>query len=115
MERKKYMGTYYSTDNVLYKITELIAKGYIEEDIFAVTYEQDNVSMLQGETSVEISGTSTGHWVDRFKMFLSGDEPIFHAFLKIGLTEEETKKYFDEVKRWMRWIAKPKSIDMNNH
>ena len=36
MENKKYIGTFYSINTVLYKITELKAQGYDESDMYAV-------------------------------------------------------------------------------
>lgn len=98
MGRKMFVGTYYEAVNVLYKIQELKSQGYAEDEIYAVTYRQDNVSMLKGKTGGEISGTGAEEWPDRFKVLISGEEPIQHAFKEIGLTDEEAEKHYEDVK-----------------
>lgn len=98
MKQKEFVGTYYSIDTVFHKIIELTSKGYAECDIYAITQEQDNISMLQGRTNIELSSGTESNWIDRFKVFMSGEEPVFHAFTQMGFSEEEARKYYLEVK-----------------
>lgn len=62
-----------------------------------MTQEQDNISMLQGQTGIDLSGGIEDNWVDRFKVFLSGEELVFHAFKQMGFSEEEAQKYYYEI------------------
>jgi len=98
MGKKKYVGTYHSIDNVLYKVTELTAQGYSESDVFAVSREQDNLSILRGQTEIDLIGGHGSTWLDRFKVYVSGDEPVLDALIRMGFSEKESKMYFDEVK-----------------
>ena len=98
MKQKEFVGTYYSIDTVFHKIVELTSQGYAESDIYAITQEQDNISMLQGKTDIDLSGGDEDNWMDRFKVFLSGEEPLFHELKKMGFSEEDAQKYTNEVK-----------------
>jgi len=98
MENKKYIGTFHSVDTVLYKITELKAQGYDESEMYAVTNEEDTISMLQGQTDAELLSTTDESWLDRFKLFLSGEEPILDAFSRMGFSEQQSMGYYNEVK-----------------
>lgn len=97
MRQKEFVGTYYSIDTVVHKIVELTSKGYGEDEIYAITQVQDNISMLQGQTDIELRGGNENNWMDRFKVFVSGEEPVFHAFKQFFFSEEEAQKYYQEV------------------
>ena len=92
------------------------AQGYDESDMYAVTNEEDNISMLRGQTDAELLGTADENWLDRFKLFLGGEEPILNAFSRMGFSEQQSRDYYNEVKNggvalfvkskhWMRWIV----------
>lgn len=98
MRQKKFVGTYHSIDTVFHKVVELTSQGYAESDIYAITQEQDNISMLQGKTEIDLSGGDEANWMDRFKVFMSGEEPLFHELKKMGFSEEDAQKYSHEVK-----------------
>ncbi|HJF33991.1 MAG TPA: general stress protein [Sporosarcina psychrophila] len=98
MENKEYIGTFHSIDTILYKITELKAQGYEESDMYAVTKAEDNISMLRGQTDAELLGASDENWLDRFKLFLSGEEPILNAFSRMGFSEQQSRGYYEDVK-----------------
>ncbi|KAA0966199.1 YsnF/AvaK domain-containing protein [Sporosarcina sp. ANT_H38] len=97
MADKKIVGTFQSETQVLNKIDELKAQGYTENEIYIVTNDADTLSIVRGETDVELRSPE-GNWMDKFLAFLSGDEPVKGAFTKMGFTEEESNRYFDEVK-----------------
>ncbi len=42
MGYKKYIGTFHSIDTLIYKITELTAQGYKDNDMYAVTSNVEN-------------------------------------------------------------------------
>ncbi|HJF33433.1 MAG TPA: YsnF/AvaK domain-containing protein [Sporosarcina psychrophila] len=97
MADKKFVGTFQSETQVLNKIDELKAQGYTEKDIYIVTNDADTLSIVRGETDVDLR-TPEGNWMDKFIAFLSGDEPVKGAFTNMGFTEEESNRYFNEVK-----------------
>jgi len=98
MEKKKFIGTFHSIDTVLYKITEMTAQGYVESDMYVVTNAEDTISMLRGQTEAELLDVTNGNWLSRFKLFLSGEEPILKDFKSMGFSEEQSRDYYNEVK-----------------
>ena len=97
MAEKKFVGTFQSENQVLNKIDELKAQGYEEEDIYVVTNNTDSLTIVRGQTDVDLR-PSDGNWLDRFIAFLSGDEPVRAAFTNMGFIEEESSRYYNEVK-----------------
>ena len=97
MAEKKFVGTFQSENQVLNKIDELKAQGYEEEDIYVVTNNTDSLTIVRRQTDVDLR-PSDGNWLDRFTAFLSGDEPVRAAFTNMGFTEEESSRYYNEVK-----------------
>jgi len=97
MADKKFVGTFQSENQVLNKIDELKAQGHSEEDIYVVTNDAESLSIVRGQTDVDLR-FSEGNWLDRFIAFLSGDEPVRAAFTDMGFTDEESSRYYDEVK-----------------
>lgn len=97
MADKKFVGTFQNETQVLNKIDELKAQGYTENDIYIVTNDADTLSIIRGETDVDLRSPE-GNWMDKFIAFLSGDEPVKGAFTNMGFTDEESNRYFNEVK-----------------
>ena len=97
MVDKRFVGTFQSEHEVLNKIDELKVEGYSEEDIYVVTNNEDSLSIVRGQTDVDLK-SAEGNWFDKFIAFLSGDEPVRAAFNDMGLTEEESSRYYNEVK-----------------
>jgi len=97
MADKKFVGTFQNETEVLNKIDELKMQGYSDDDIYIVTNDADRLSIVRGETDVDLR-TPEGNWMDKFMAFLSGDEPVKGAFTKMGFSEEESNRYFNEVK-----------------
>lgn len=97
MADKKFVGTFHSENQVLNKIDELKTQGYTENDIYIVTNDADRLSIVRGETDVDLRSPK-GNWMDKFIAFMSGDEPVKGAFTNMGFTEEESNRYFNEVK-----------------
>ena len=97
MADKRIVGTFQSEYEVLNKIDELKVEGYSEEDIYVVTNDEDSLSIVRGQTDVDLK-SAEANWLDKFIAFLSGDEPVRAVFSDIGLTEEESSRYYNEVK-----------------
>ena len=97
MEKKKFIGTFHSEETVLFKITEMKSQGYVESEMYAVTNAEDSISMLRGQTKAELLGPANGNWLNRFKLFLSDEEPILTAFKNMGFSEQQAMDYYNEV------------------
>lgn len=97
MADKKYVGSFRTEQAVLDKINELKLEGYVEDDIYVVTNDKDSLSIVRGQTNVDLTSVD-GNWLDKFMAFISGDEPVRAAFLNMGFTDEEAERYYSEVK-----------------
>lgn len=97
MADKKFVGSFQTEQEVLDKINELKLEGYIEEDIYVVTNHKESLSIVRGQTAVELESVE-GNWLDKFKAFLTGDEPVRSAFSQMGFSYEESQRYYSEVK-----------------
>ncbi|KQL37371.1 YsnF/AvaK domain-containing protein [Psychrobacillus sp. FJAT-21963] len=97
MADKKYVGSFRTEQAVLDKINELKLEGYVEDDIYVVTNDKDSLSIVRGQTDVDLT-SADGNWLDKFMAFISGDEPVRAAFLNMGFTDEEAERYYSEVK-----------------
>ncbi|CAM3239186.1 general stress protein [Filibacter tadaridae] len=97
MADKKYVGTFHSIDTALNKITELIAKGHSEEEIYAVSNGEDNILMMRGETDIHLLGLEEGKWLDHSNTLFFGEEIVVNILMRLGFTEEQAKNYFTEV------------------
>lgn len=98
MADKKFIGTFHSEHEVLDKIETLKEQGFREDDIYVVTNDTDSLSMVQGRTDVELR-SSEGNWLDKFKAFLTGDEPVMAAFTNMGFSEDESAHFYNAVKQ----------------
>lgn len=98
MTEKKFIGTFQSEHEVLDKIDGLKIQGFSEDDIYVVTNDAESLSMVQARTDVDLR-SSEGSWIDRFKAFITGDEPVLAAFTNMGFTEEESSRYYNVIKQ----------------
>lgn len=97
MADKKFVGSFPTEQEVLNKIKELKLEGYVEEDIYVVTNNKESLSIVRGQTDVELESVE-GNWLDKFKAFLTGDVPVRAAFSQMGFTDEDSQRYYSEVK-----------------
>jgi len=98
MADKKFVGIYQSEFGLLDKVDELEMQGYSESDMYVVTSDMESLSMVRGQTDVDLKSPE-GSWLDRFMAILSGDETVMAAFSNMGFTEEESTRYYNEVKK----------------
>lgn len=96
---KKYIGTYYSEQELLGKIDNLKAEGYGEHDLYVVANDEDKVSMVRGRTDVELTSPEHTSWIDKFKSFLMGEEPVRGALSGMGFSDEDTSRYYAEAQK----------------
>ncbi|WP_144510451.1 DUF2382 domain-containing protein [Bacillus sp. FJAT-22090] len=97
MADKKYVGSFRTEQEVLNKIKELKSEGYVENDIYVVTNDKDSLSIVRGQTDVDLVAAD-GNWLDKFIAFMSGDEPVRAAFHDMGFNDVESQRYYNEVK-----------------
>lgn len=97
MAHKKFVGSFLTEQEVLDKINELKLEGYVEEDIYVVTNHKESLSIVRGQTGVELESVE-GSWLDKFKAFLTGDEPVRAAFSQMGFSDEDSERYYSELK-----------------
>lgn len=97
MAEEKFMGTFDSETEVLQKIEEMKATGSKEEDMYVMARDKDQISMVRGRTEVDYTSSEGASLMDKFKSFISGDEPTRQAFKGMGLSEEKADSYYREV------------------
>lgn len=97
MQEKRYVGSFMNEDEVLAKIALLKEEGHEENHIYVVTNDKDSLSIVRGQTDVDLQ-SSEGNWLDRFMSFLNGDEEVRNAFSEMGFSDEDSTRYYNEVK-----------------
>ncbi|WP_088008589.1 YsnF/AvaK domain-containing protein [Indiicoccus explosivorum] len=93
----KFIGTFDTETEVLRKIEELKQQGYAENDMYVMSSDENQISMVRGRTDVDVEA-SHDSWMDKFMNFLSGETPTRGAFDKMGLDAGEADRYYNEVK-----------------
>lgn len=93
----KYVGTFYSIDTVLYKITQLKTQGYAEQDVVAISNVEDNISILQGQTEIGLQDATGGKWHEKFEPFSGGKDQIVDTLSNMGLSEQQARTYYNEM------------------
>ncbi|NYF23210.1 general stress protein [Sporosarcina sp. JAI121] len=99
MKNKTHSGSYQSIDEALHKITEMIALGYNESDIYVVSNTAENISMFKGKSDVEHLETADEDWLNRFTLFLNGEESILNALAQMGFSEQQSRSCYNEVEK----------------
>lgn len=79
------------------RIEELKENGYKEEDMYIISGDEKNISMLRGSTDVIIKEEESS-LIDRFKSFLKGQDSITEAFTRMRLSDQDKEFYHNEVK-----------------
>lgn len=82
---------------LLNRIEELKESGYEESDMYIISGEDQNLSMVRGMTEVIIKEDDDSIW-DRFKSFLSGEDSIVDAFNRMNISDEDRDFYYDQVR-----------------
>ncbi|MEK3888159.1 general stress protein [Bacillus sp. FSL K6-3431] len=99
MDKKKFIGTFPTEEEAFLKIQELKIQGYEADDIYAVAQGEKEISMLRGQTDVDVQSSEEVDvgWLDKFIAFLSGEEPVREALEKMGASDAEVKRYYQEI------------------
>lgn len=82
---------------VLHKINELKAQGYKEEDMYVIAKQDEQLTMVQGQTNVHLDVQEDENIMSKFKAFISGEDSTRHAFAQMGLGSSEADDYYQQV------------------
>lgn len=92
----KLIGTFDVQAEVIHEIGELKAQGYKEEDMYVIALNGQQLQMVQGQTDVHLN-TDEGDFMDKFKSFISGEDPTKDALKQMGLSQTEADEYYNQV------------------
>lgn len=92
----RYVGTLFSIDSALYKITELTSLGYREEQITAVAHTDDDMAQLRKQTAVPVEGREAKNFLTRFTELFVNDEQ--KTFEDMGFSKTEAENIYNEMK-----------------
>lgn len=92
----KLIGTFDVQAEVIHEIGELKAQGYKEEDMYVIALNGQQLQMVQGQTDVHLN-TDEGDFMDKFKSFISGEDPTKDALKQMGLSDSEADEYYKQI------------------
>lgn len=97
--RNRYVGTLFSVDSALYKITELTSLGYREEQITAIAHTEDDMAQLRKQTAVPVEGREDENLLRRFTgMFMDRQQKKEKTFEELGFSKTEAENIYNEMK-----------------
>ncbi|GKV64954.1 MULTISPECIES: general stress protein [unclassified Sporosarcina] len=96
MNNKTFIGVYYDHSDLLDKIEELKLTGYLDDNIYVIAKNEVDVSMLRSQTAADVNSAFES-WTDRFIGLISGENKVRQMMHDVGMDEEETNKYYEEV------------------
>lgn len=99
MEKKedKLIGLFDAQAQVLIQVGQLKATGYEEEELFLVSKHDEQINLLIAHTAVHIDTQDRDNFKGKLISFLAGDDITKDAFNRMGLDEEQTDYYFQQV------------------
>ncbi len=92
----KLIGTFDVQAEVIHEIGELKTQGYREQDMYVIALNGQQLQMVQGQTDVHLN-TDEGDFMDKFKSFISGEDPTKDALIQMGLSEAEAEEYYKQI------------------
>lgn len=98
MAAMQYEGTFYSVDNVLYKITELEAQGYDKKHMCAVSNVNDDLKMLKDDSEIEVIGIRDDSLWDHTRRLFNSKDEMLTIFIKMGFDKQQAKTYYNDLK-----------------
>lgn len=93
---KTFIGVYYNDTDLLNKIKELKATGYLDDNIYVIAKNETDVSMLRSRTGADVY-SAYDTWTDRFMGFLTGEDHIKQMMYGIGMDTIQVDRYYEEV------------------
>src|SRR5699024_1425637 len=95
-EKKPDIELFDRQREVINRVNILNQQGYREKDMYIITHDDNDISILMGLTDIVIKEEDATIW-DRFRSFLKGDDTIIDALNRLGLDEEEKEYYKGEI------------------
>lgn len=113
---REFAGVFLSENELLDKIHELHTNGIAEENMYVVTKDKEDVSIVRGRTDAAIQETDASWW-DRFTAFLSDEQPARKALTQMDLTQDEADRYLAAVENgsFLLYVDKGDFWDMSDH
>lgn len=81
---------------VINRVNILNQEGYKDENMYIITADDNDVSILRGLTDIVIKEEEASVW-DRFKSFFKGEDSIAEAFYRLGIDEDKKDYYKNQV------------------
>ena len=113
---REFAGVYHSETELLEKISELRVNGIAEKNMYVVTKDKEEVSIVRGKTHAEIQEADASWW-ERFTAFLSDEQPARKALHQMDLTEDEANRYLAAVENgaFLLYVDKGDFWDTASH
>ncbi|WP_052245881.1 general stress protein [Sporosarcina sp. ZBG7A] len=113
---REFAGVFHSENELLEKIYELHKNGIAEDNMYVVTKDKEDVSIVRGRTDAEIQKADASWW-DRFTSFLSDEQPARKALTEMDLTEDEADRYLAAVENgaFLLYVDKGDFWDASDH
>ncbi|MDW0108867.1 general stress protein [Sporosarcina aquimarina] len=113
---REFAGVFHSENELLDKIHELHRNGIAEDNIYVVTKDKEDVSIVRGRTDAEIQ-TADASWWDKFTSFLSDEQPARKALTQMDLTQDEMDRYLAAVEHgaFLMYVDKGDFWDTMDH
>lgn len=92
----QFIKTFENQEAVLSQIEKLKSEGHSEDNMYVMARSDDQLSLVRGRTDVD-NQSSSGNMMDRFTSFLSGNDKVHQAFLRMGLNEQESDRVYQEI------------------
>ena len=93
---KTFIGVYYNDADLLSKIEELKETGYLDDNIYVIAKNENDVAMLRSRTGADVY-SAYDTWTVRFMDFLTGENHIKQMMYGIGMDTIQVDRYYEEV------------------
>ncbi|MFC3039393.1 general stress protein [Virgibacillus xinjiangensis] len=93
----KHVGTYEQEEEVLEKLRDLKGQGYKESEVFVMTKNKEDISLVRGTTDTVVQTKEEESWKDKFKHFLVGDDPIRDTLQDMGYDDQQAAVFYDQA------------------
>ncbi|WP_432354323.1 YsnF/AvaK domain-containing protein [Sporosarcina sp. A2] len=94
--KKRFVGTFQTETEVISKIRELKATGILDDNVYVIAKDKDDLHMLRSRTDAEVK-TPEDSLMDKFMNFLSGEDYIYNLLSDTGLSQAEKDRYTQEI------------------
>ena len=93
----KFVGAFDVQSEVIDKIQKLKAQGYREEDMHVAARDDEQLSMVESRTNVQLNPREEKGFMGRFISLLSGEKTARDAFDQLGFDKTESDDYYRQL------------------